>query len=391
MMALLTPTPRRTVALLLATASLTGGAACRQANRMTQHSPRLTQEPFGRAPDGQPIDLVTLRNMSGVEVRVATYGGIILSLRVPDKQGVLGDVVLGYESMSGYFPNPSFFGALIGRYANRIDRGTFALDGTTYHLSINDGVNHLHGGTRGWNQAVWRADPFQDTRGVGVTLTYTSPDGDQGYPGTVKASVTYRLTDDDRLTLTYQATSDRPTLINLTQHSYFNLGLGRAADILDHELTVDADAYTPVSETLIPTGEIAPVAGTPFDFRVPSRIGARIDSADTQLARGHGYDHNFVLNHPDHGERFAARLTDAGSGRVLEVFTTEPGLQFYTGNFLDGSIVGKAGVRYGHRAALCLETQRFPDSPNHPNFPSAVLRPGTPYRSTTTYKFSVRK
>ena len=349
------------------------------------HGAHFTREPFGTTPEGEAVDLFTLVNAHGVELRVMTYGGIIVSLKVHDRNGTLGDVVLGYDSLAGYLKDSPYFGAIVGRYGNRIAKGRFMLGGTEYRLATNNGPNHLHGGTRGFDKVVWTADSFQDDSGVGVILRHTSPDGAEGYPGRLQAKVTYVLTDRNELVLDYEATTDRATPVNLTQHSYFNLA--GSGDILGHELMLAADHYTPVDSTLIPTGAIAPVAGTPFDFRTPARIGARIGEDNEQLRYGGGYDHNFVLARPDTGLALAARLTDSLSGRTLEVRTTEPGVQFYSGNFLDGSITGKIGMVYRHRAGLCLETQHFPDSPNHPGFPSTILEPGQVYRSRTVWTF----
>lgn len=351
----------------------------------------LTQAPFGRTADGEGIGLMTLKNANGIEIRVMTYGGIILSIKTPDRSGRLGDIVLGHDTAEEYFKNPAYLGVLVGRYANRIAKAAFTLDGKTYKLAANNGVNHLHGGTKGWDQAVWKADPFQDARGVGVVLTHTSPNGDEGYPGAVTAKVTYTLTDRNELAVDYEATTDAPTVINLTQHSYFNLSAGASPDILKHQLTINADRYTPVDDTLIPTGELAPVQGTPFDFRAPTAIGARIDQKNTQLERGKGYDHNWVLNAAPDGLTKAARVLEPTSGRTLAIATTEPGIQFYSGNFLDGTIKGKGGVMIPHRGGFCLETQHYPDSPNHPSFPSTVLRPGQQYRSRTVFTFGVEK
>jgi len=351
----------------------------------------LTQTPFGRTANGEGIGLMTLKNDNGIEVRVMTYGGIIVSLKTPDKNGQSGDIVLGHDTAEEYFANPPYLGVLVGRYANRIANAAFTLDGKTYKLAANNGVNHLHGGLKGWDQAVWKADPFQDGRGVGVVLTHTSPNGDEGYPGTVTAKVTYTLTDRNELAVDYEATTDAPTVINLTQHSYFNLSAGAAKDILGHQLMINADRYTPVDATLIPTGELATVQGTPFDFRTPTAIGARIDQDNEQLKRGKGYDHNWVLNAASEGLTKAARVVEPGSGRTLEISTNEPGIQFYSGNFLDGTIKGKGGVMIPHRGGFCLETQHYPDSPNHPSFPSTVLRPGQQYRSRTVFTFGVEK
>jgi aldose 1-epimerase len=345
----------------------------------------VSREPFGTTPAGEAVELVTLTNAHGVEMRVMTYGGIIVSLRVPDRNGKLGDVVLGYDSLAGYIRDSPYFGAIVGRYGNRIAKGRFTLNGTEYHLAVNNGPNHLHGGIRGFDKVVWRAEPFRDARGVGVVLRHTSPDGDEGYPGTLQATVTYTLTDRNEILIDYAATTDKAAPVNLTQHSYFNLA--GSGDILGYTLMIAADRYTPVDSTLIPTGVLAPVAGTPFDFRTPHTIGERIGDANEQLRFGGGYDHNFVLTRPDTGLALAARLTDSLSGRTLELRTTEPGVQFYSGNFLDGSITGKGGTVYRHRTGLCLETQHFPDSPNHPEFPSTILEPGRTYRSRTTWTF----
>jgi len=351
----------------------------------------VRRAPFGALPDGQVVEAFTLVNAHGILLRAITYGGIIVSLETPARDGSRADIVLGFDSLAGYLPNSSYFGAIIGRVANRIARGRFTLDGTTYQLATNNGTNHLHGGVRGFDQVVWRGTPFRSDDGVGVVLAHTSPDGDEGYPGTLQTRVTYTLTVRNELVVDYAATSDRATPVNLTQHSYFNLAGEGSRDILDHLLAVDADAYTPVDATLIPTGERAPVAGTPFDFRTATAIGARINRDDPQLRHGGGYDHNFVLNRAgkDGGLAHAARLVEPASGRTLDISTTEPGLQVYSGNGLDGSLMGKAGHAYRHRCGLALETQHFPDSPNQPGFPSTILRPGQEYRSRTVFAFGV--
>ena len=356
-----------------------------------QQPPKFSRTPWGATADGESVDLCALRNASGMELRVATLGGIISALRVPDRDGAFDDVVLGHDAITGYQPNPTFFGCLIGRYANRIAAGRFTLDGATSTLARNNGPNHLHGGNKGWDQAVWRAEPFERAAAVGLVLRHSSADGDEGYPGTVTAQVTYTLTDRNELRVDYQATSDRATVINLTQHSYFNLAGSRANDILGHELTLNAEAFTPVDEVLIPTGEIVPVDGTPFDFRTPTPIGARINQSEVQLQRGRGYDHNFVLSRQGDAPSLAARVHEPLTGRTLEITTTEPGIQFYSGNFLDGTITGKGERVYGQRGGFCLETQHFPDSPNRADFPSTVLRPGQQYRSSTVFAFGVRK
>jgi aldose 1-epimerase len=351
----------------------------------------ITRAPFGNLPDGTPVGVFTLTNAKGVEVRAITYGGIIVSLRVPDRNGRLEDVVLGYDSLEGYLRSSPYFGAVVGRYGNRIAKGRFVLDGVTYRLATNNGPNHLHGGLEGFDKVVWQGEPFQSDSGVGVALSYTSPDGEEGYPGTLRARVRYLLTDQNELVVDYDATTDKATPVNLTQHSYFNLvGSGRR-DILDHQLWINADGYTPVDSTLIPTGAVDSVAGTPFDFRTPTAIGARIGADHPQLRFGGGYDHNWVLRREGSGLAHAARLVEPTSGRTLDMYTTEPGLQFYSGNFLDGTITGKGGQVYGHRYGLCLETQHYPDSPNHPQFPSTILRPGDEYRSRTVFVFGVAK
>ena len=370
---------------LLATTACVGTTLARVA---------VTQAPFGTTRDQQAVHVYTLTSAQGVEMRVLDYGGIILSLRVPDRAGEFADVVLGYDSLPAYLAESPYFGALIGRYGNRIAGGRFTLDGQTYTLATNNGRNHLHGGVKGFDKVVWRAEPFERADEVGLVLTYTSPDGEEGYPGTLQARVTCTLTNRNELIFDYHATTDRATPVNLTQHSYFNLTGPGTRDILDHVLLLAADRFTPVDSTLIPTGELHAVAGTPFDFRTPTAIGARIGQDETQLRFGGGYDHNFVLDRPNPAApdelTLAARVYEPASGRVLEVLTTEPGLQFYSGNFLDGTLTGKGGVIYRHRTGFALETQHFPDSPNQPGFPSTILRPGEVYRTRTIYRFSVQ-
>jgi aldose 1-epimerase len=364
-------------------------AACgpRTDDAPTTREATVTREPFGTTTEGDSVELFTLTNANGVELRAMTYGGIITSLKVPDREGALGDVVLGYDSLAGYLRSSPYFGAIVGRYANRIARGTFTLDGKTYHLAINNPPNALHGGLRGFDKVVWQAEPFSNEGGVGVIFRHTSPDGDEGYPGTVTVQVSYTLTDSDDVVIDYQATTDKPTPINLSQHSYFNLA--GSGSVLDHELMIAADSFTPIDSTFIPTGVIAPVAGTPFDFRTPHPIGERIGEDNEQLRFAGGYDHNFVLNHAGSGLMLAARLSDPASGRVLEIRTDQPGIQFYSGNFLDGTITGKGGVVYTHRSGLALETQHFPDSPSHPRFPSTILEPGRQFHSRTLWHFGV--
>ena len=346
----------------------------------------VSRSPFGVLPSGDSVEQYTLTNRHGMSVQVITYGGIITAIRVPDRDRTLGDIVLGFDSLEGYLHDSPYFGAIVGRYANRIARGRFTLDGSTYRLAVNNGVNHLHGGLRGFDKVLWTAESFQSDSGVGVVLRYTSPDGEEGYPGTLKVQVTYRLTDDDRFVIDYLATTDKATPVNLSQHSYFNLNGVGSGDILGHDLRINADSFTPVDSTLIPTG-IAPVEGTPFDFRQPTAIGLRIGQPDPQLLNGKGYDHNFVLSRHGAGLDTAARVFAPESGRELVITTTEPGLQFYSGNFLDGTLQGKGAV-FGHRTGFCLETQHYPDSPNHPGFPSTILRPGEEHRSQTVWAFT---
>ena len=353
-------------------------------------SAEIPRESFGKLPDGREALLYTLRNAHGMEARITNYGGIIVSLTAPDSKGHPGDIVLGFDSLQGYRDKSPYFGALIGRYGNRIAYGEFTLDGVKYKLAKNNGPNSLHGGITGFDKVLWHAETFKSSNRVGIVLTYTSENGEEGYPGTLKASVTYTLTDKNELIFEYQATTDKATPVNLTQHSYFNLAGEGSGDILEHRLKLNADRFTPVDKTLIPTGELRPVQGTPFDFRKPEAIGARINDKNEQLEFGGGYDHNFVLNRRKGSELLlAARVDEAKTGRVMEVFTTEPGIQFYSGNFLDGTITGKNGHVYGHRSGFCLEAQHYPDSPHHPSFPSTILRPGETYRSRTIYKFSV--
>lgn len=353
-------------------------------------APRYETRPFGTTPDGETVDLITLRSPSDIELDVSTYGGIVTRLLAPDRDGDLADIVLGHGGLEAYLAGSPYFGAIVGRYGNRIAAGRFTLDGADYALATNSGPNHLHGGDRGFDKVVWSAEPYSTDSEAGVVLTYVSPDGDEGYPGELTVRVTYALTTTGDLRIDYEATTDAPTIVNLTHHGYWNLAGHGAGDILGHELTVHADRFTPVDETLIPTGELRPVEDTPFDFREATAIGDRVEADDEQLTFGGAYDHNFVLHgwEDDGALKSAALLHDPVSGRKMEVLTTEPGLQFYSGNFLDGTDVGKGGVVYEHRSGLCLETQHFPDSPNQPDFPSTVLRPGETYRSTTVYRFS---
>jgi aldose 1-epimerase len=350
----------------------------------------IKKEAFGATRDGKPVELYTLTNQHGMEVRAMTYGGIIVSLRVPDKNGERADVVLGFDSLDGYLGKSPYFGALIGRYGNRIAHAQFTLDGKQYRLAKNDGPNSLHGGIKGFDKVVWHAEPVEKPGEVGLILQYTSADGEEGYPGTLHVTVTYTLDESNELTIRYHATTDKATPLNLTNHSYFNLAGEGNGDILGHVLTLNASHFTPVNKTIIPTGEISSVQGTPLDFTRPTAIGARINSKFEQMVLGRGYDHNFVINRQSSGLALAARVYEPTTGRVMEVHTTEPGVQFYTGNFLDGTVTGKHGHVYKQRSAFCLETQHYPDSPNQPNFPSTILRPGQSYESTTIFKFSTR-
>jgi aldose 1-epimerase len=342
----------------------------------------VERRPFGRASDGTAVEIYTLTNDNRLEARVMTYGGTLVSLRVPDRAGQLGDIVLGYDSLDGYIKKSPYFGSIVGRYGNRIARASFTLDGITYRLAANNGENHLHGGSKGFDKVVWTAEPVREAGTAGVKLTYLSRDGEEGYPGNLSVTVIYSLTHENELRISYAADTDKPTPVNLTQHSYFNLA--GAGDILGHELLINAASYTPVDVGLIPTGEVRPVEGSPFDFRKPHLIGERIGRVEG------GYDHNFVLRGGGGKLDLAARVFEPKSGRVMEILTTEPGLQFYSGNFLDGTITGKGGRVYLKHHGFCLETQHFPDSPNRPNFPSAILRPGTVYKSLTVHRFSSR-
>jgi aldose 1-epimerase len=351
---------------------------------------RITKESFGTTADGTTVDLYTLINANGCEAKITNYGGIVVSLRVPDREGNLSDVVLGFDSFEPYLGNHPHFGALIGRYGNRIGKAEFVLDGEEYALAANNEENHLHGGLEGYDKVVWEAEVVEDDDGPALELEYLSPDMEEGYPGNLSVEVLYRLTEDNGLRIDYRATTDKKTVVNLTHHSYFNLENGGASDILGHEVMIAADRFTPVDEGLIPTGELRSVEGTPLDFRQPVAIGARIDQDDEQMKFGGGYDHNWVLNNQDGTLALAARVHEPTTGRVMEVYTTEPGLQFYSGNFLDGSQLGKGGAAYEHRSGFCLETQHYPDSPNKPEFPSTVLEPGEVYTQTTIYKFSTK-
>ena len=361
------------------------------ANLMTtQAQQNIQKQAFGKTPDGTPVELYTFTNARGAEAKIMTYGGIVVSLRVPDRNGKLDDVVLGYDALEGYVKNNPYFGAIIGRYGNRIARGKFTLDGRQYTLAQNNGENHLHGGVKGFDKVVWNASEIRDKNGVGLKLTYLSKDGEEGYPGNLSVTVIYTLTNNNELRIDYAATTDKKTVVNLTHHSYFNLAGQGARDVLGHELMLNADRFTPVDKGLIPTGELRSVRGTPMDFTKPTPIGARIEQQAEQISLGGGYDHNWVLNKSGNAPTLAARVYEPTTGRVMEVYTTELGIQFYSGNFLDGSITGKGGKVYQKRYGFCLETQHFPDSPNKPNFPSTVLNPGQKYTQTTIYRFAAK-
>jgi aldose 1-epimerase len=354
-------------------------------------APSLTSEPFGQV-NGTAVTRYTLSNGRGMTVRILNYGGIIQSLEVPDRQGHVGNVVLGFPTLDGYLATNSsaskpYFGCLVGRYANRIAKGTFTLNGNTYHVPVNNNGNSLHGGTVGFDQKVWQATPRQGGDTVGLSLQYVSPSGEMGYPGTLTSTVTYTLDQTNRLNIDYQATTDAPTVLNLTNHTYWNLAGESALHIYDHRLTLNADRYTPTDSTQIPTGQLAPVAGTPMDFTRPTAIGARITVNDPQLMTGQGYDLNWVINRTDDTSLVqAAKVEDPASGRTLTVLTTQPGIQFYSGNFLTGAITGTSGHAYRQGTGLALETQHFPDSPNHPDFPTTTLNPGQTYHQTTVFQ-----
>ncbi len=349
--------------------------------------PSITKSAFGSLPDGRSAALYTLTNARGLIVKISDFGGIITQIHAPDRAGRLADIVLGFDTVAPYAGDSPYFGALIGRYGNRLCDGRFCIDGRQFQLAVNNGKNHLHGGERGYHKVLWTALPFEEADSVGLTLMYRSVDGAEGYPGNLDVTVVYQLNNDNELVVAFDAVTDQPTPVNLTQHSYFNLAGG--GDILSHQLMLNAPRFTPIDASSIPTGVLQDVAGTPFDFRTPQAIGARIEQDDAQLRNGSGYDHNFVLDQPRPGAAvLAARVREPQSGRVLELFTEEPGVQFYSGNFLDGSLSGK-GRQYGFRSGFCLEPQHFPDSPNQSAFPNTILRPGQEYATVSTYKFSV--
>jgi aldose 1-epimerase len=379
---------RREISALLLVVLVTAAISFQKAEAKA----KMQKHVFGKIDDGQTIDLYTLSNKNGLEATISTYGGALISLRVPDKQGKLDDVVLGYANLEGYLTDKANFGGTIGRYANRIANGKFQLDGVTYTLSKNDGENTLHGG-RGFNRRIWTAKERSTPAAEALELIYLSKDGEEGFPGNLSVKVTYTLpANQNELRIDYKATTDKDTVVNLTNHSYFNLSGQGNGDILQHQLTIHAGRITPVDKTLIPTGELRDVRGTPFDFNQTTAIGARIEQDDEQLKLGHGYDHNWVLDKTGTPDKLflAAEAYDPQSGRVLDVLTAEPGVQLYTSNFLDGTVTGKEGKVYKRRYAFCLETQHFPDSPNHPGFPTTELKKGQQYHTATTFRFSVR-
>ena len=357
------------------------GCACAVAERS------LTVTDWGEV-DGKAVRLFALVNAGGAEVWIIEYGGIVVRIRVPDREGRLGDVALGFDSLDAYVAGNPFFGTITGRYANRIAGATFELDGVAYGLARNNGANSLHGGTRGFDKVVWQGKPTAS--GDGVALTYVSPDGEEGYPGTLTTTVTYTWSDANELRIDYRARTDRATVVNLTNHSYFNLADGGAGSVLDHQVTIHAERYTPANDEAIPTGEVATVAGTPFDFRTPRTLRERIDADQPQMRSSGGYDVNYVLDAEGEELSLAATVFEPGSGRVMDMLTDQPGVQLYTGSYLDGSLVGLDGIAYARHSGLCLETQHFPNSPNEPSFPSTVLRPGQVYATTTVYRFTAR-
>jgi aldose 1-epimerase len=351
---------------------------------------RITKSDFGKLPDGESVFQYTVKNKNGVEMKIINYGGIITSLKTPDKKGVLEDIVLGYNSLDGYLKESPYFGAIVGRFANRLANGKFKLDGKEFTLAINNGPNTLHGGFKGFDKVVWDVEEKQNAAGAALKLSYLSKDMEEGFPGNLNVEVIYTLTDSNELEFAFKATTDKTTVVNLTQHTYFNLTGNTKRDILEHELIINADTIVPVDSTLIPTGQLMPVSGTPFDFTKPHRVGERIDAKNEQIELAGGYDHCFVIRRNGNDLKHAATLSEPASGRKVDVYTTEPGMQFYSGNFLKGSIVGKGDVVYHKRFGMCLETEHFPDSPNQPDFPSVVLKPGETYTTTTRYAFGIK-
>ena len=374
----------QTMAAGLLAVSLVGCATMSSSNK----SSTITKADFGKTSEGQAVEIYTLHNSKGAEARIMTYGGIVQSLSMPDKNGKFADVVLGYDNLQGYIDKTPYFGALIGRYGNRIGGAKFTLEGNTYTLATNNGPNTLHGGLKGFDKVVWTAKSSVGIRGPQLVLAYFSKDGEEGFPGNLEVTAIYTLTEDNELKLEFAATTDRPTVVNLTHHSYFNLAGQGNGDILGHIVYINSDKTTPVDSGLITTGEFKSVDGTPFDFRKPTAIGARINDPDTVLQYGPGYDHNWVVNKPFGQFGLQARVEEPASGRVMEVWSDEPGLQFYAGNFLDGTLKGKGGVAYQIHTGFCMEPQHYPDSPNKPNFPSVELKPGETYHNTIVYKFS---
>lgn len=373
--------------ICLSVFSLFSVESCQTAREESSHMKRTV---FGKLPDGREVFQYTLRNAAGVTVQIINYGATVTSLRAPDRNGAMSDVVLGYDNLQGYINGTAYFGGIVGRYGNRIAKGRFELEGRQYQLATNNGENHLHGGKIGFNKVLWDSQVLSDSEEPSLQLQYVSPDGEEGYPGTVTLKVVYTLTEKNGLRIDYEGTTDQTTILNPTNHSYFNLSGSFTNTILDHLLTIEADSYTPVDSGLIPTGEIANVANTPMDFRTPRAIGERIEAKDQQLLYGKGYDHNWVLRDFTGEVRKVAELYEPKSGRLMTVFTDQPGLQFYSGNFLDGTEKGKNGIAYQSRTGLCLETQAFPDSPNKPQFPQVTLMPGQIYYQTTIYQFSTR-
>jgi len=379
----------RSARVTLASASLCAACLIGCGESPAASNSSINRQAFGQTKDGAAVELATLRNKNGVEARICSYGGIVVSLQVPDRQGQLGDVVLGYKNLADYLRDSPYFGALIGRFGNRIAKGRFTLEGREYTLATNNYPNALHGGIKGFDKVVWTPRLLETTNGPALELRYLSKDGEEGYPGNLSVMAVYTLTDDNALRLDYTATTDKSTVLNLSHHSYFNLA--GEGDVLNHKVTILADKFTPVDSTLIPTGELRPVEGSPFDFRHPTAIGARINQDDAQLKFGKGYDHNWIITKSPGQLGLMARVYEPTSGRVLEVLSTEPGLQFYTGNFLDGTLKGKGGWVYQFRNGFTMEPQHYPDSPNQHAFPSAVLKPGETYKNTIIYRFSTQQ
>lgn len=374
-----------TLSLTAAAALLTAPTQAAAAGKKPVHKTMIQHSAFGKTRDGEAVEAYVLTNAKGASAKIITFGATVTELKMPDKAGKLGDIVLGYDNIKQYETESPYFGATIGRYGNRIAKGTFKIDGKTYHVPVNNGPNSLHGGKKGFDKHIWKAVTHDSTQGPSITFTYTSKDGEEGYPGELHTKVVYTLTNDNSLRIDYTATTTKPTVVNLTNHSYFNLA--GSGEVLKYEAQIMAGHYTPVDSTLIPTGQIAAVAGTPLDFTTPHAIGERIDQIPAGIG---GYDHNFVLDNGGKSLALAARVHDPASGRTVEVFTDQPGVQFYTGNFLDGKAKGIGGWAYNKHEAFCLETQHYPDSPNHANFPSTILRPGHTFHSTTIYKFTAK-